>query len=356
MTAAVTNDIWVFIDLRNRRFFGLSLNVLCKARQLAPATGGKVTACMLATAGAALPALSEADSCVLTETAETECLRHGADRVVVLENALFTPLRVDLFAPALAGAVTESRPGLVLFALSDLGRELAARASRLCHAGLIADCKDLRVDPGGRVDRVVPGLGGQHHRRDHLRAGLGHRVRDRPAALLSGDTGRHPVGRGRAAARVRRFPVPPPAPHRVPSRARIAPQAGKRRHRRCRGSRDGERQGLRQGARIGGRAGRGSRCHPAAGDRPLDRRTTPDRPDGQERGPTAALFNRDLRGGAVHGRDRRGRDDRRHQPGPGGPHFRDCRHRHRGGCQRVPADLDRARTANRDASPGRHPL
>lgn len=159
MTAALTNDVWVFIDLRNRRFFGHSLNAVCKARQLAAATGGKVAACLLAAATAAVTTRSEGDACVLPEAAETECLNHGADQVIVLENAQFGSPRADLFAPALGSAVMEARPRLVLFALNDFGRELAARVSRRCHAGLIADCKDLRVEPEGRVIGLCPAWG-----------------------------------------------------------------------------------------------------------------------------------------------------------------------------------------------------
>lgn len=160
MTAAVTSDVWTFIDLRNRRFFGFSLNVLWKARQLADSIGGNAIACMLTPAQRAVPTLPEGDNCVLTESAETECPAHGANQVIVLENAHFDPPRADCFAPALSDAVMESRPRMVLFALTDFGRELAARVSRICHSGLIADCKDLRVDPGDRIVGLCPAWGG----------------------------------------------------------------------------------------------------------------------------------------------------------------------------------------------------
>ncbi|RPJ73649.1 MAG: electron transfer flavoprotein subunit alpha/FixB family protein, partial [Desulfobacteraceae bacterium] len=158
--AAPTGDVWVFIDPRSRIFFGYSLNVLCKARQLAAATGGQVAACLPSAPRGTVPFRSGDDACVLSETAETECLNHGADQVIVLENLQFASLRADLLAPVLAGAVREDRPRLVLFALTDLGREMAARVSRLCAAGLIADCKDLRVDPKGRLIGLCPGWGG----------------------------------------------------------------------------------------------------------------------------------------------------------------------------------------------------
>jgi electron transfer flavoprotein alpha subunit len=161
MSAAATNDIWIFVDLRRRRFFDYSLNAVCKARQLAASTAGKVVACLLtAPSAGALPTRSEEDACVLPAAAETECLTHGADQVLVLENSGFDPPRADLYAPALADAVAQACPRLVLFALTDFGRELAARASRLCRAGLIAECKDLRVDPRGGVVGLCPAWGG----------------------------------------------------------------------------------------------------------------------------------------------------------------------------------------------------
>lgn len=160
INALPTGDVWVFIDPRSRIFFGYSLNALCKARQLAAATGGKVAACLPAAPHGTAATRSGEEACVLSETAETQCLDYGADQVIVLENPQFASPRADLLAPVLAGAVREAGPRLVLFALTDFGRELAARVSRLCESGLIADCKDLRVDPKGRIIGLCPGWGG----------------------------------------------------------------------------------------------------------------------------------------------------------------------------------------------------
>lgn len=159
--AAANSDVWVFTDLRSRRHFDFSLNVLAKARKLTAAAGGKTVACLLAPAGKSGPARSEADACLLAAAAEAECLNHGAGRVLVLENPCFASPQADLFARALAAAVRQDQPRLVLFALSDFGRELAARASRICRAGLIADCQDLRADPGGRIVGLCPAWGGR---------------------------------------------------------------------------------------------------------------------------------------------------------------------------------------------------
>jgi electron transfer flavoprotein alpha subunit/transcriptional regulator with XRE-family HTH domain len=160
MTGDSSKDIWVFIDGRGRRLFGFSLSVLGKARALADSTGGRLTACLL-TAGRERPsARPEGDGCVLMEPASESCLAHGADRVLALENERFDPPRADLFAAALADAVRADRPALVLFALSDFGREVAAVAAARCRAGLIADCREVRGGADGSFVGACPAWGG----------------------------------------------------------------------------------------------------------------------------------------------------------------------------------------------------
>lgn len=160
MPAKATRDIWVFIDLRSRRLLGFSLNILCKGRALAASTGGRLVAVILTPPEGSRLNTSEGDACVLTESAETSCLGHGADQVLVLENDSFTSPRPDLFAGALGDAVTARRPRLVLTALTDFGRELAARVARHCQAGLIADCQDIHIETDGQIIGACPAWGG----------------------------------------------------------------------------------------------------------------------------------------------------------------------------------------------------
>jgi electron transfer flavoprotein alpha subunit len=164
MTAEPVKDIWVFIDRRSRKFFGFSLNVLSKARQLADSAGYTLTAYLLApaTEQADMPGFAQADgdSCVLTPSATDACREHGADRVLVLEHEAFAVPRTDLFADALSEAVKKDPPRLVLVALTDFGRELAARMAALCRSGLIADCQDLRAEDGGVFIGTCPAWGG----------------------------------------------------------------------------------------------------------------------------------------------------------------------------------------------------
>jgi electron transfer flavoprotein alpha subunit len=160
MSTKPAHDVWVFMDLRSRRLLGFSLNILCKGRQLAASGGGCVVAVLLTPPGGAPLNTSEGDACVLAEAAEASCLSHGADQVLVLENDRFDSPRPDLFAGPLTDAVTTHRPRLVLTALTDFGRELAAGAARRCRAGLIADCQDIHIDADGRIIGACPAWGG----------------------------------------------------------------------------------------------------------------------------------------------------------------------------------------------------
>jgi electron transfer flavoprotein alpha subunit len=160
MPAASTNDIWVWMDWRSNRLFNFSLNVLTKACGLAATTGGKTVACLLMPQDGLQRTAAEGDRCEPAASAEAACLAHGAQQVQVLVNDRFATPRADLFAHALCQAVQPHKPRLVLAALTDFGRELAARSAGLCRGGLIADCQDLVIDGEGRIIGECPAWGG----------------------------------------------------------------------------------------------------------------------------------------------------------------------------------------------------
>jgi electron transfer flavoprotein alpha subunit/transcriptional regulator with XRE-family HTH domain len=160
MSGTVTNDIWVFADLRDERLFGFSLNVLAKARELCRRIGGKaILVCLCPSEDTPVDArLSGAY--VSIDRAAREGIDHGADRVYHLENRAFSVPKADVYSRALADLVGERLPTLVMFPLTDFGRELAARTARIRNGGLIADCADLRIDEAGIVG-ACPAWGGQ---------------------------------------------------------------------------------------------------------------------------------------------------------------------------------------------------
>ena len=151
------NQVWVYCDLRTERLFGFSLNVLTKGRDLAEQIGGKAVAVIM---GASKGSNKDAE-CLLDGSRENvalsidqaveSALSHGADRVAVIDNKDLAIPRVDLFSTALAQIVEDRLPRIVLFALSDFGRDLAARTARHLDLGLIADCADLQLNQ----DKIV---------------------------------------------------------------------------------------------------------------------------------------------------------------------------------------------------------
>ena len=79
---------------------------------------------------------------------------------MVLENDQFTDSLCDIFAETVAGRVKQEKPMLVLFALTDFGREMASRTARICEAGLMADCVDLSI-ADNRIVGLCPAWGGE---------------------------------------------------------------------------------------------------------------------------------------------------------------------------------------------------
>ncbi|MBI9076303.1 MAG: FAD-binding protein [Desulfatibacillum sp.] len=144
-------DIWVFGDLRSDRFFDYSLNVLGKARELSRQVDAKAAMVMVP---------DETHSCLNWEEAADRCSQNGADNIHVLSHPGLDSPRADALAEIISAAVSKEKPGLVFFPLTQLGRELAARVSRMQNAGLIADCVEMDMEDGLLVG-VCPSWGGR---------------------------------------------------------------------------------------------------------------------------------------------------------------------------------------------------
>ena len=160
MAVSVNKEIWVVGDLRNERLFGYGLNVLAKARDLSREMGGKAGLVLLCSANDHEPKGSLAGEHLSFRAACDKAIAHGADVVYSHHHKDLAVPRADVYAPVLAEAVREARPALVLFTVTDFGRELAARTARINNAGLIAECVDLRITEGRFVAKC-PSWGGE---------------------------------------------------------------------------------------------------------------------------------------------------------------------------------------------------
>ncbi|MBW2471632.1 MAG: XRE family transcriptional regulator, partial [Deltaproteobacteria bacterium] len=161
MSSHTEKEIWVIGDLRNERFFGFGLNVLAKAREVAQPVSAKVVMVLIA-----ISDIDESENDPVKQAfiplaaAEQSGLDHGADKVCVLKVAGLSMPRADIYGHILSEAVLKHKPLLVLFALTDFGRELASRTAGLQNAGLLADCLDLRIE-NGEVIASSPSWGGE---------------------------------------------------------------------------------------------------------------------------------------------------------------------------------------------------
>ncbi len=161
MSHRTTNEIWVFGDLRTRQLLDWSLKVLVKAAGLAEKTGDRVVMFSLTPAGTNLSTVSEGDACAIQGAVEDEAIAWGANVVYLFENDRFSAPTPHLFADALTPVFEERSPRLVLFPLTDFGRDLAARTAAAARAGLMADCVELRPGEDGSVVGLCPAWGGE---------------------------------------------------------------------------------------------------------------------------------------------------------------------------------------------------
>ncbi len=90
----------------------------------------------------------------------SELIYRGADRVFVVDHPSlrhFDPVR---YKANLVRVIEVTRPDLVLFGATNVGRSLAPRVAAALGTGLTADCIDVLVDERGDVVQVRPAFTG----------------------------------------------------------------------------------------------------------------------------------------------------------------------------------------------------
>jgi electron transfer flavoprotein alpha subunit len=133
----MSNDIFVWIEQFRGQPASVSYEALGLARRLADNWGSKVTACLFGGEGVA--ALAQ------------EALSHGADRVLVAEDATLAEFRIEPQIALLARAVREANPAVVLIGATFRGRELGPALAVELDTGCVADCTALELEEGHLV-------------------------------------------------------------------------------------------------------------------------------------------------------------------------------------------------------------
>jgi electron transfer flavoprotein alpha subunit len=129
-------NILVFAERREGALKRPSLEVLSTARQLAGALGGRVDVLALGVGA------SECSS---------ELGKHGADRLLVMEDAWLDGYSPEAYSAATAAAVAESEAALVLFPATIMGKDLASRVAASLEAALMSDVTSIEIGEDGAV-------------------------------------------------------------------------------------------------------------------------------------------------------------------------------------------------------------
>jgi len=124
-------NVWIFIEQEGGKIADVSLELLCKGRELAAKLGVKTEALLLG---------NKVESCVDT------LYSYGCETVYLVEDPRLEPFTVLPYAKVIIDLILAHKPNILLFGATMKGRELAPRVASEKLAGLTADCTDLKID------------------------------------------------------------------------------------------------------------------------------------------------------------------------------------------------------------------
>ena len=130
--------ILTFAEARDGRLRRASLEVVSEARRLAAPLGATVEAVLVGSGNEALA---------------KELTAQGADRVRLFDDPALAAYATESYARALAQAIADAKPGVVLVPFTAMGRDLAPRVAARVACGLASDCVSFEVKDGRLVAR-----------------------------------------------------------------------------------------------------------------------------------------------------------------------------------------------------------
>jgi electron transfer flavoprotein alpha subunit len=150
---SIENNVLVYIQQNEGKIAEVSLELVCKARELAAKLKTEVSAL------------------VIGENTEGEIQRLaslGADRVYMIEDSRLKYYSSVPYSKLLIKVIEDCKPQIVLVGATLEGRDLAPRVAARLNVGLSADCTGLQIgdhSEGGKVYKdilyqIVPAFGG----------------------------------------------------------------------------------------------------------------------------------------------------------------------------------------------------
>ena len=122
--------VYVFAQQVDNELSGIAFELLGKAKELAADLSTDVTAVLI---GSGVKGLAD------------QLAEYGADKVIVVDDPELKEYRTEPYAHALASAINEYKPEIVLVGATAIGRDLGPRVSARVATGLTADCTVLEI-------------------------------------------------------------------------------------------------------------------------------------------------------------------------------------------------------------------
>jgi len=138
--------VWVYCETDESRLKRVSLELVTKARTFADKLGEEVVAVLIGN----------------DIERHAECLIYqGADKVLVVDDEVFTNYTTDAYSKALANLIEERKPSILFLGATTNGRDLAPRVAAKLKLGLTADCTGLKLNDKKQLVQIRPAFSGK---------------------------------------------------------------------------------------------------------------------------------------------------------------------------------------------------
>lgn len=131
MSENAIGNVWIYIEQDAGKIADVSLELVCKGKELAAQLGVKTEAVLLGhNVGGLVATLHE----------------YGADNVFVADDPRLAPYTALPATKVVVALVKAHNPNIFMFGATNVGRSLAPRVASELLAGLTADCTALEID------------------------------------------------------------------------------------------------------------------------------------------------------------------------------------------------------------------
>ena len=129
----MAKGVWIVAEQREGALRKVSFELASTARKLADQLGEEVGAVLL---------------CSGVEAMAAQLGKYGVDKVFVADNPALEPYTTDAHAAAVAKAVKDNDPSILLLGASTQGKDLSARLVGKLATGMATDCTDVKIADG----------------------------------------------------------------------------------------------------------------------------------------------------------------------------------------------------------------